>query len=217
MFTGIIQAIGRINRLEPTGSDIRLTVDTGELPMQDTELGDSIAVNGVCLTAIVLTEQGFTADVSGETLKKTSLGKVKPGSAVNLEKALTLSTPLGGHIVSGHVDCLGQLEAMDSDGRSIRYQFSVPDEIAHYIAEKGSVTIDGTSLTVNEVENSRFGVNIVPHTRDNTIFQHYQIGTQVNIEVDIIARYLERLLMRRSGEQGDQQLLKTLFESGFIK
>jgi riboflavin synthase len=106
---------------------------------------------------------------------------------------------------------------MDSDGRSIRYQFSVPDEIAHYIAEKGSVTIDGTSLTVNEVENSRFGVNIVPHTRDNTVFQHYQIGTQVNIEVDIIARYLERLLMRRSGEQGDQQLLKTLFESGFIK
>lgn len=217
MFTGIIQAIGRINRLEPTGSDIRLTVDTGELPMQDTELGDSIAVNGVCLTAIVLTGQGFTADVSGETLKKTGLGQVKSGSAVNLEKALTLSTPLGGHIVSGHVDCLGQLEAMNNDGRSIRYQFSVPDEVAHYIAEKGSVTIDGTSLTVNEVEKSRFGVNIVPHTRDNTIFQHYQIGTQVNIEVDIIARYLERLLMRRSGEQGDQQLLKTLFESGFIK
>lgn len=217
MFTGIIQAIGRINRLEPTGSDIRLTVDTGSLPMTDTELGDSIAVNGVCLTAIVLSEQGFTADVSGETLKKTSLGQVKPGSAVNLEKALTLSTPLGGHIVSGHVDGLGKLESMNSDGRSIRYVFSVAEEVSHYIAEKGSVTIDGTSLTVNEVEDSRFGVNIVPHTRDNTIFQHYQIGTQVNIEVDIIARYLERLLMRRSGEAGDQQMLKTLFESGFIK
>lgn len=217
MFTGIIQAVGQIQKLEHKAGDVRLTLDTKTLELKDSGLGDSIAVNGVCLTAIEYTGNGFVADVSAESLQKTSLGFLKQGSPVNLEKALTLNTALGGHIVSGHVDGLGTLISERNDGRSIRYQFSVPQELAHYIAIKGSVTIDGTSLTVNEVEGNHFGVNIVPHTRENTIFQNYEINTQVNIEVDIIARYLERLLTGQSSAQGDNQLLKTLTESGFIK
>ena len=219
MFTGIIQAIGHVERMQSQGGDVRLTIDTGDLELDDSGLGDSIAVNGVCLTAVEYTGRGFSADVSQETLSKTSLGSLKSGSQVNLEKALTLATPLGGHIVSGHVDGLGTLLGERNDGRSIRYEFSVPAELQHYIAEKGSVTIDGTSLTVNEVDGNRFGVNIVPHTRQNTIFKTYQIGAQVNIEVDIIARYLERLLTGRAtpADHGDNQLMKKLSEAGFIK
>ncbi len=217
MFTGIIQAVGQIQKMEQKGGDMRLTLDTADLPLDDSDLGDSIAVNGVCLTAVEYTGIGFVADVSQETLGTTSLGQLKPGSEVNLEKALTLNTALGGHLVSGHVDGLGTLLSMRNDGRSIRYEFSVPQQLAHYIAEKGSVTIDGTSLTVNHVDSNKFGVNIVPHTRENTIFRHYKINTQVNIEVDIIARYLERLLTGQAVETGDHQLLQKLAESGFIK
>ncbi len=219
MFTGIIQAIGHIQKLEQKGGDVRLSLHTGDLELNDAGQGDSIAVNGVCLTAIEYLDRGFVADVSSETLATTSLGFLQPGSQVNLEKALTLNTPLGGHIVSGHVDGLGTLISEQNDGRSIRYEFSLPKELAHYIAEKGSVTIDGTSLTVNQVDGNQFGVNIVPHTRENTIFQNYKMNTQVNIEVDIIARYLERLLTGRMTDQGDQdrQLINTLTESGFIK
>ncbi len=217
MFTGIIQAIGKVAKLEQKGGDVRLTLDTGDLELETAELGDSIAVNGVCLTAIEFTDHGFVADVSGETLAKTSLGSLKPGSAVNLEKALTLNTALGGHLVSGHVDGLGTVLSQRNDGRSYRYQFSVPQELAHYIAQKGSITIDGTSLTVNHVEDNRFDVNIVPHTWDNTVFKHYEINTQVNIEVDIIARYLERLLTGQSSMQGENNLVKALTESGYIK
>ena len=217
MFTGIIQAIGHIQKMEQKDGDVRLTLNTADLELSESDLGDSIAVNGVCLTATEYTDNGFVADVSGETLEKTSLGFLRQGSPVNLEKALTLNTALGGHIVSGHVDGLGTLISQRNDGRSIRYEFSVPQEFAHYIAEKGSVTIDGTSLTVNHVEGNIFGINIVPHTRENTIFQNYEINTQVNIEVDIIARYLERLLTGQSSVQGDNTLLKTLSESGFIK
>jgi len=217
MFTGIIQAIGQVHKMQPKGGDMRLSLDTGDLVLNDSELGDSIAVNGVCLTAVEYTDNGFIADVSGETLSTTSLGSLKPGSPVNLEKALTLNTALGGHLVSGHVDGLATLISMHNDGRSIRYEFSVPQSLAHYIAEKGSITIDGISLTVNHVDGNRFGVNIVPHTRENTIFREYKINTQVNIEVDIIARYLERLLTGQSAATGDNQLLKKLAESGFIK
>jgi len=217
MFTGIIQAIGRIQKMEQKGGDVRLTLNTADLALTNSDLGDSIAVNGVCLTAIGWTENGFMADVSRETLDKTSLGFLRQGSPVNLEKALTLNTALGGHLVSGHVDGLGTLTSLRNDGRSIRYEFSVPQQLAHYIAEKGSITIDGTSLTVNHVEANVFGVNIVPHTRDNTVFQFYEINTRVNIEVDIIARYLERLLTGQSTKQGEHNLLKTLAESGFIK
>jgi len=217
MFTGIIQAIGRIHTMEQKGGDVRLTLNTADLVLKDSDLGDSIAVNGVCLTAIGWTEHGFVADVSRETLEKTSLGFLRQGSPVNLEKALTLNTALGGHLVSGHVDGLATLISLRNDGRSIRYEFSVPQQLAHYIAEKGSITIDGTSLTVNHVEGNVFGVNIVPHTRDHTVFQFYEINTQVNIEVDIIARYLERLLTGQSTKQGENNLLKTLAESGFIR
>jgi len=218
MFTGIIQAIGRIERMEPRGGDLRLIIDSAELGLGDSGLGDSIAVNGVCLTAIDFDGSRFAADVSRETLDKTSLGFLEPGSPVNLEKALTLATPLGGHLVSGHVDGLATLLEMRNDGRSVRYRFEVPAGLSRYIAEKGSVTLDGTSLTVNGVEGRRFDVNIVPHTRDNTLFQSYQIGTRVNLEVDIIARYLERLLTASGDDPADDgHLLQTLARSGFLK
>ncbi len=218
MFTGIIQAIGHIDRMEPRGGDLRLTIDSGSLGLDESGLGDSIAVNGVCLTAVNYDGRRFSADVSRETLDKTSLGGLEPGSPVNLEKALTLATPLGGHLVSGHVDGLATLLEMRNDGRSVRYRFEAPAELARYIAAKGSVTLDGTSLTVNGVEGRRFDVNIVPHTRDNTLFKTYQIGTRVNLEVDIIARYLERLLTADADASADDgHLLQTLARSGFLK
>ena len=218
MFTGIIQAIGQIEHSESRGGDIRLSIAGGDLDLSHTGLGESIAVNGVCLTAIEIHEHSFSADVSLETMSKTSLGQLAVGSPVNLETALTLNTALGGHLVSGHVDGLGTLVEMQSDARSIRYCFEVDPEIQHYIATKGSVTIDGTSLTVNGIEANRFDVNIVPHTQQKTVFQYYQTGSRVNIEVDIIARYLERLLQGRTdaGKFKDQQMLETLIKSGFI-
>ncbi len=219
MFTGIVQAIGRIEQMEAKGGDLRLRIDSGELGLGESGLGDSIAVNGVCLTAVDFDGRSFSADVSRETLDKTSLGGLQVGSPVNLEKALTLATPLGGHLVSGHVDGLAELIVMRNVGRSVRYEFEAPPELARYIAEKGSVTLDGVSLTVNGVRGARFDVNIVPHTRDNTLFRIYQIGTRVNLEVDIIARYLERLLTASSGRegQGDEHLLRALARSGFIE
>ena len=219
MFTGIVQAIGRIEQMEAKGGDLRLRIDSGELGLGESGLGDSIAVNGVCLTAVDFDGRSFSADVSRETLDKTSLGGLQVGSPVNLEKALTLATPLGGHLVSGHVDGLAELIVMRNVGRSVRYEFEAPPELARYIAEKGSVTLDGVSLTVNGVRGACFDVNIVPHTRDNTLFRTYQIGTRVNLEVDIIARYLERLLTASSGRegQGDEHLLRALARSGFIE
>jgi len=218
MFTGIIQAIGRVERHEPDGGDLRLGIDCGELELKSVRIGDSIAVNGACLTAVELGKHSFVADVSQETLQRTSLGQLALGSPVNLETALTLESALGGHLVSGHVDGLASLLEMETDARSIRYRFEVEPALQHYIAVKGSVTLDGTSLTVNGVDANRFDVNIVPHTQQRTIFHTYQVGTQVNIEVDIIARYLERLLQGRADDARvkDQQLLQTLIKSGFI-
>jgi riboflavin synthase len=198
MFTGIIQSIGIILDLKQKGGDVELRVQTGKLDLQDVALGDSIAVNGVCLTAIALTDMSFSADVSRETLSLTSLGSLVKGSPVNLEKALTLQTRLGGHLVSGHVDGLATVIARHSDGRSERFRLQAPDELAKYIAEKGSITMDGVSLTVNKVEGAAFELNIVPHTLQETIIGNYQAGTTVNLEVDVVARYLERLL------QGDK-------------
>ncbi|MFA9420889.1 MAG: riboflavin synthase, partial [Gammaproteobacteria bacterium] len=173
MFTGIIQALGSVDSIESKGGDIRLGINTNDLDLSEAQLGDSIAVNGVCLTAVVLEKQGFVADVSLETMSKTSLGQLESGSPVNLEKALTLNTALGGHLVSGHVDGVATVVALENDARSMRYGFELAPELQHYIAEKGSVTIDGTSLTVNRVEHNRFDVNIVPHTAQKTIFQYY--------------------------------------------
>jgi len=219
MFTGIVQSLGSIERIDHEGGDISLVINTGEVDVTDGDLGDSIAVNGVCLTAVSYATGQFVADVSTETLNKTSLGDLKQRSPVNLEKALTLNTALGGHLVSGHVDGLASVVDLHEDARSIRYTFELAAELQHYIAQKGSVTIDGTSLTVNRVEENRFDVNIVPHTREKTIFQYYRPGTKVNIEVDIIARYLERLINGKSGAQdhSDERLTETLVKSGFIE
>ena len=198
MFTGIIQSVGRIARLEPRGGDVRLAVDTAELDLSDVQLGDSIAVSGVCLTAVTLEARGFSADVSNETLSLTTLGKLKAGDPVNLEKALRLADRLGGHLVSGHVDGLGKVVSITPDGRSQRWTFEVTSALVRYIAAKGSVCIDGTSLTVNKVGGLRFGVNLIPHTVEHTAFHARRVGDAVNIEVDVIARYVEQLL--RSGE-----------------
>ncbi len=194
MFTGIIQAVGSLQALDSRGEDVRLRVATGVLPMQETQIGDSIAVNGVCLTAIALGGQSFDADVSRETLRLTSLGELGVGSKLNLEKALTLQTPLGGHLVSGHVDGVGVVVARYDEGRSVRFQIEAPADLARYIAAKGSITVDGTSLTVNEVAANRFMLNLVPHTLEQTIAGQYRVGSRVNLEVDLVARYLERLL-----------------------
>lgn len=194
MFTGIIQAVGRVARLEPRGGDVRLHVDTGTLDLADVALGDSIAVSGACLTAVARGGHGFAADVSNETLSLTTLGALKPGAPVNLEKALRLADRLGGHLVSGHVDGLGKVAAITPDARSQRWSFEVPAALARYIAAKGSVCIDGVSLTVNEVAGTRFGVNLIPHTVEHTAFHARRTGDAVNIEVDLIARYVERLI-----------------------
>jgi riboflavin synthase len=196
MFTGIIQAIGRISNIEEIGGDARLHIGAGELDITPVTLGDSIAVNGVCLTVVALNSTEFAADVSRETLGLTTLGGLEKTGRVNLEPALTLATPLGGHLVSGHVDGVGQLLGLHPEARSTRMEFTVPDELAHYIAKKGSVTIDGTSLTVNDVSGSNFSVNIVPHTLERTIMGNYSPQIRVNIEVDLVARYLERLLQK---------------------
>jgi riboflavin synthase len=195
MFTGIIQAIGEIRSVALRGGDVRLTVATGKLDMQGVSAGDSIAVNGVCLTAVVLEGLSFGADVSRETLSLTTLGDLKPGSGVNLEKALTLATPLGGHLVSGHVDGIGSVVERRDDARSVRFRIEAPNELARYIAHKGSISVDGTSLTVNAVSGPLFDLNIVPHTLKETIMRQYVTGTRVNLEVDLLARYLERLLL----------------------
>lgn len=193
MFTGIIEAVGHLIERETRGGDVRLTIDTGALDLADVALGDSIAVGGVCLTVVALAERAFGADVSVETLACTTLGALAVGDAVNLEKALRLSDRLGGHLVSGHVDGIGRVVAIEPDARSLRWTFEVPPALARYIAAKGSVCVDGVSLTVNHIEANRFGVNLIPHTMAVTTFAARRVGDAVNIEVDLVARYLERL------------------------
>ncbi len=199
MFTGIIQTMGALIETQPIGGDRRLRFKAPGLDLSTVRTGDSIAVNGCCLTAIDIQSDSFAADVSVESLERTTLGKLKPGQGVNLETSLTLSTPLGGHLVSGHVDGVGTVVSRSAAGRSERWVFEVPAALAHYIAVKGSIAIDGISLTVNEVEGSQFAVNIVPHTAAVTNLGERQCGEPVNIEVDLIARYLERLLDRTEG------------------
>lgn len=194
MFTGIIKAIGTIERIEPQGGDLRLTIISSKVPWQEFAVGESIAVNGVCLTATGYTNSGFTTDVSVETMNVTSLKNLAAGSKVNLEPSVSLGERLGGHLVSGHVDCVASIKARDTDARSVKLDIEVPPEYRRYIARKGSVCVDGVSLTVNAVSANTFSVNIIPHTAAETIIGDYQAGTTVNIEVDLLARYLERLL-----------------------
>jgi riboflavin synthase len=218
MFTGIIQATGEIRKLTPRGGDAQLIIATGGLDMGDVALGDSIAVNGVCLTAITFDAASFTADVSGETLSRTTLGDLTVGSRVNLEKALIPTTRLGGHLVSGHVDGVGEVVKRWSDGRSERFIIRAPEALAKYIAEKGSICVDGISLTVNSVSGAEFELNIVPHTLTATTMGEFAAGRKVNLEVDIIARYLERLLLgERAAEAGQGITEALLAEHGFLK
>ena len=194
MFTGLIQATGRISAVEARGGDVRLRIDSGTLELEGVREGDSIAVSGVCLTALELDSRGFSADVSVETLNHTTLGSCRMGDAVNLERSLTLATPLGGHFVSGHVDGVGRVVSISAEARSQRWVFEVPTALRGYIASKGSVAINGVSLTVNELHPTGFGVNLIPHTIDHTTFGALAAGSAVNIEVDLLARYVERLL-----------------------
>lgn len=201
MFTGIVQTIGTVSDLRPASGDVRLTIAAPGGYLDGAALGDSISVNGCCLTVTRFVDAGFVADVSRETLSLTTLGSWIVGTRVNLEKALRAGDALGGHYVSGHVDGIATVTAIASDARSQRVEFSVPVALARYIARKGSVTIDGVSLTVNGVgdlrtglSEARFDVNLVPHTLDVTILGGYAAGTRVNLEVDVIARYLERMM-----------------------
>jgi len=194
MFTGIIQAVGTVAAKQASGRDMRLRIQTGKLALDDVALGDSICTSGVCLTVVELPGDGYWADVSVETLDFTTLGALPLGSRVNLEKALTPGSRLGGHIVSGHVDGVGEVVSLAEDARSVRVVVRAPDQLARYIAQKGSICVDGTSLTVNAVSGACFELNIIPQTLQETIFDQYRPGTRVNLEVDIIARYLERLM-----------------------
>ncbi|MDX1296904.1 MAG: riboflavin synthase [Pseudomonas sp.] len=202
MFTGIIEAVGAIGSIEPCNGDIRVFVQTGTMDLSDLGLGDSVAVNGVCLTVVNLREDGFWADVSQETLRRSSLAGLRQGGRVNLEKALRANSRLGGHMVSGHVDGLGRVVSLSRDARSWLIRIQAPVELSRYIAEKGSITVDGVSLTVNTVTDNCFDLNIVPHTMQMTIMSGYRVGQEINLEVDLIARYLERLL---TGDKQDKQ------------
>ena len=220
MFTGIIQAVGRVEAMQARGGDLRLRVNTGKLPLDDVALGDSICTNGACLTVIELPGDGYWADVSVETLNFTTLGGLKPGARVNLEKALTPASRLGGHIVSGHVDGVGEIVSLQEDARSIRVVVSAPAALAKYIAHKGSICVDGTSLTVNAVSGHQFDLNIIPQTMAETIFGEYRPGTRVNLEVDVIARYLERLVLGDAAADPAAQgglSMEKLAEHGFLR
>ncbi len=197
MFTGLIQAIGRLRARELRGGDQRLRFAFGALPAHDFELGESIAVSGCCLTVVAFDAAGFDADVSNESLALTTLGGLPLGAAVNLERSLLPTTRLGGHLVSGHVDAVGAVERVWDDGRSQRWRFTAPRSVLRYVAAKGSIAVDGVSLTVNAVDDAGFEVNLVPHTVAHTAFGETAAGAAVNLEVDTIARYVERLLATR--------------------
>lgn len=218
MFTGIIEARGEIAAVENQGADCRLRINAAGLDMSDVKLGDSIATDGVCLTVVKFDSNSFEMDVSAESLDKTTLGEFKPGRKVNLEKAMQPSARLGGHIVSGHVDGVGAIESRQLVGESLRFRVRVPDALAKYIAIKGSVCIDGVSLTVNNVEGAVFEINIIPHTAEVTTIGEYQAGRKLNIEVDIIARYLERLLLGDKAADVDAPgiTMATLAENGYL-
>lgn len=197
MFTGLIQGVGRLRALEPQGGDIRIHIDTGSLPFNAVEMGESIAVNGVCLTVVGFDDASFSADVSTETLSLTTLGGLSEGAALNLERALQPTERMGGHMVSGHVDGMGRVLDVQDDARAQRWRFSMPPELAKYVAKKGSICVDGVSLTVNAVDDTTFDVSLVPHTVSHTAFADTQVGDAVNLEIDVVARYVERLLEQR--------------------
>ncbi len=220
MFTGIIESIGTIAKLQPAGDDIRLTVNVGKMDMGDVALGDSIATNGVCLTVVEFSDSYFCADVSPETIQRTGFAHYQQGASVNLEKALQANARLGGHIVSGHVDGVGEILSVTPVNRYIEIWVKAPDELARYLAEKGSITVDGTSLTVNQVDGAKFMLTLIPHTLQETIIGNYKAGTKVNLEVDVIARYLERLILGdKAAESSQESKLSMAFlaEHGYLR
>lgn len=198
MFTGIIEGVGRLAASERVGGDVRLTVEVGTLPFEAVRMGESIAVNGVCLTVVAFDATSFAADASNETLSLTTLGYLVVGDAVNLERAMQPTDRLGGHLVSGHVDGVGRVERIAEDARAQRWRFTAPTHLLRYIAKKGSICVDGVSLTVNEVDDAGFEVALIPHTVSHTRFAHTRVDDRVNLEIDLVARYVERLLAGRA-------------------
>lgn len=194
MFTGIIEGVGRISARDAIGGDARLTIEVGSLPFDAVALGESIAVNGTCLTVIGFDARSFQADASTETLALTTLGRLPVDAPVNLERAMRPTDRLGGHMVSGHVDGIGAVAAITDDARAQRWRFTAPEDLLRYIARKGSICVDGVSLTVNEVDATGFAVALVPHTVSHTAFSATRVGDAVNLEIDLVARYVERLL-----------------------
>ncbi|QOL26865.1 riboflavin synthase [Thalassotalea sp. LPB0316] len=220
MFTGIIEAIGTVKAINISSMGARITLEVGSLDMSDVKLGDSIATNGICLTVVDFDNKHFSADVSNETLKRTGFANYSVGQRVNLEKAMLPTTRFGGHIVSGHVDAVVEIAQINDNGNAKDYWLAMPSDIAPYIAEKGSITVDGVSLTVNSLTEDQFRLTIVPHTAEQTIMPSYSSGTKVNIEVDVMARYIERLLMKKDNKHHDASSNVTeelLARSGFIK
>ena len=213
MFTGIVKAKGRIRSLKKQGGDLCISVESKDLDWSIFDVGESISVNGVCLTATALHSDGFDADVSIETINVTALAGLTTGSAVNLEPSIRLGERLGGHLVSGHVDCVGTVAARESDARSVSLKIEVPNEYRRYLAKKGAVCVDGVSLTINEVSAQAFEVNIIPHTAEETIIGDYAVGSAVNIEVDLLARYIERLLDRDEISKADAGLSKDFLKA----
>ncbi len=216
MFTGIIESQGVIEKIAPQNGDFKVTIQTGKLDMSDVKIGDSIATNGICLTAIEITNNSYVADVSGETMSVTTATDWQVGTSVNLEKALRLQDRLGGHLVSGHVDGVGTIRQISQEARSWRYEVEAPLELCKYIAAKGSICINGISLTVNQVEGSVFGVNIVPHTRQETTIKEFEVGSKVNLEVDLLARYLERMMSAPQTKGESSITPEFLAQNGFI-
>jgi riboflavin synthase len=222
MFTGIIEAVGQVKASQSKQGDIRLRINTGKLDLSDVKLGDSIATNGVCLTVVELPGDGFWADVSKESIAHTNITDWKSGKSVNLEQALTLATRLGGHMVTGHVDGLGTILSRNEDARSVRFKIKAGAELSKYIAAKGSITVDGVSLTVNAIEDGSagatiFDLNIVPHTVQETVIKGYQVGHTVHLEVDVIARYLERMMQQNNDQPKSGISQAFLAQNGFWK
>ncbi|MYM59645.1 riboflavin synthase [Vibrio sp. OCN044] len=215
MFTGIIEAVGTLTAITPKGEDISVTVEVGKLDMSDVKLGDSIATNGVCLTVVDCSSTSYTADLSLETLNKTGFTDYQVGSQVNLEKAMLPTTRFGGHIVSGHVDGVGEIVERNQVGRAIEFWVSMPQELSKYLAEKGSITVDGISLTVNALRKNAFKLTIVPHTGDETTIKDFHVGRKVNLEVDVLARYMERLLTSQPSQPESRLTMEFLQQNGF--
>jgi len=219
MFTGIIEAVGSIKSIQRHAKDMTITVDCGALDLSDVKLGDSIAHNGVCLTVTQLHENGYDVDISNETIQRSGFAAITTGFTINLEKAMQVTSRFGGHIVSGHVDGVGEVIEINQLGSAVEYWIKAPDELAKYVAEKGSITVDGISLTTNAIRGAAFKLTIIPHTISQTTMQHYQVGTHVNLEVDVVARYLERLLLGEKAAESSPQkesTMELLARSGFM-